>query len=399
VRGCDWKVRLYSANPTAKHSPQESQYQPPGPLFSPSPTQSSIRTLAIPRCPRSYILLYNARDRHCRLRLPCPSPLPAHRRGFLTPVSLPAGLSSPAILRSSAAPAEYLTTDLPQHIQDCEKKNSNGIHTIVSHPSPSTRAQRNSSGAGYGTKTQTANQRNRTPKQDIKEHEEGHFEEMMAATTLRNGARLSTDSAQLDVPCIQPTKRPPRSRRKRRIMPSGAWPTVCFALIVASFLPLTNAVRTSGRPTSTSFFIVWGFTSHAEHDVPWRIQGDWLGVCKRPLRICSSHTSPTDDDNLPSAHLVLCLSPIYVLIGRRHSRHYNMIPLLTMILLIGVYQFRKLSATSLSPRCRPISVPSIHPVVRLGLVRHSQSQPPIEHDSVRKCVGTGATWTVSTPHF
>ncbi|KAJ4364056.1 hypothetical protein N0V83_009511 [Neocucurbitaria cava] len=47
----------------------------------------------------------------------------------------------------------------------------------------------------------------------------------------------------VEIPTLQPTQPPPRSRRKRRTMPAlGAFPTVLLLLVFASFLPRASAV-------------------------------------------------------------------------------------------------------------------------------------------------------------
>ncbi|KAF1846329.1 uncharacterized protein K460DRAFT_356019 [Cucurbitaria berberidis CBS 394.84] len=60
----------------------------------------------------------------------------------------------------------------------------------------------------------------------------------MAVTLPRNGARIASDTRQVEIPTLQPTQPPPRSRRK----PRSASSPLFLLFVVASFLPLTTAV-------------------------------------------------------------------------------------------------------------------------------------------------------------
>ncbi|KAH7377271.1 integral membrane protein [Pyrenochaeta sp. MPI-SDFR-AT-0127] len=65
---------------------------------------------------------------------------------------------------------------------------------------------------------------------------------MTAITTQRNRASISPNSRQLEIPALQPTQPPPRSRRKRHFLPAlHAFPTMLLLFVIASF-PLTSAV-------------------------------------------------------------------------------------------------------------------------------------------------------------
>lgn len=64
----------------------------------------------------------------------------------------------------------------------------------------------------------------------------------MAVMTTRTGAQSSPAKRQSDVPSMEPSQRPPRSRRKRRISPALHLLATFVLLCIASWLPLASAV-------------------------------------------------------------------------------------------------------------------------------------------------------------
>jgi hypothetical protein len=89
------------------------------------------------------------------------------------------------------------------------------------------------------------------------EHEEGDV--VMAVTTLRDGAPRLPGDRQLEIPSLQFTQTPPRSRRKRRITPAlRAFSPILLLLALASFLPLASAVFINFEDCLTRVFLADG---------------------------------------------------------------------------------------------------------------------------------------------
>ncbi|KAF1830281.1 hypothetical protein BDW02DRAFT_583004 [Decorospora gaudefroyi] len=89
------------------------------------------------------------------------------------------------------------------------------------------------------------------------EHEEG--DAIMAVLTPRNGAPRLAARSQVEIPALQHTQTPPRSRRKRRMTPAlSAFSPLLLILAVASFLPLASAVFVNFEDCLTRVFLADG---------------------------------------------------------------------------------------------------------------------------------------------
>ena len=81
----------------------------------------------------------------------------------------------------------------------------------------------------------------------------------MAVTTSRDDALRLPDNTQLEMPCLQPTQTPPRSRRKHSTLPTlSAFFPLVLVLAIASFLPLSSAVFVNFEDCLTRVYLADG---------------------------------------------------------------------------------------------------------------------------------------------